>query len=191
MIHAILKYIADDLNKYLRLKFNISTDMLKLSHLVHQDGSEATDGNKIVFSLIGMNEEKLNRWKDNYRKDWQGNAVRVNPPVNLNLYVIFSANFKQNYEDALRYLSAVISYFQKKRIFTPEDSPGLPEGTGSISFELVDLDLRELSNLWGALGAKYLPSAVYRIRTVSIQEEHIEDIIPVIEKEDSEYKPKA
>ena len=59
MIHAVLKYIADDLNKYLRLKFNISTDMLKLSHLVNQDGSEATDGNKIVFSLIGMNEEKI------------------------------------------------------------------------------------------------------------------------------------
>ena len=136
-------------------------------------------------------KKKLNRWKDNYRKDWQGNAVKVNPPVNLNLYVIFSANFKQNYEDALRYLSAVISYFQKKRIFTAEDSPGLPKGTGSISFELVDLDLRELSNLWGALGAKYLPSAVYRIRTISIQEEHIEEIIPVIEKEESEYKPKA
>ena len=57
---------------------------------------------------------------------------------------------------------------------------GRREMQGSAPYSIQDL-----SNLWGALGGKYLPSIMYRVRMVAFDAEDITGRIPLV----SEPKP--
>jgi hypothetical protein len=92
-------------------------------------------------------------------------------PVNLNLFILFSSYFiDKNYPEALKFLSAVISFFQSNAVFNHSNTPDLDDRVEKLTFEIVNQDLQNQSHLWGSLGGKYLPSILYKIRMVTIQE---------------------
>jgi hypothetical protein len=93
--------------------------------------------------------------------------------------LIFVAYFNSsNYLEALKFISGVIGFFQGKSIFTPDNTPMLTGDASKIVAEVVNIDFKELSNLWGAIGGKYLPSVVYRFRSLPMSEDMINDEIP-------------
>ena len=47
--------------------------------------------------------------------------------------------------------------------------------------EVVSLSMSELSTLWGVLGANYLPSVVYKLRMVTVQEDWVITPIPGVD----------
>ena len=94
MIHTALDYIKNNLNQYLKNKFPDSNDLVVLSNIVNADGSLArkTEG-KIVFFLIGFNEEKaLKNTQNRSISSGQGSLAKKQPPLHLNLQVMFCAN---------------------------------------------------------------------------------------------------
>ncbi|MCB0676037.1 MAG: DUF4255 domain-containing protein [Saprospiraceae bacterium] len=174
MIHNVLKAIKDELDGFLKRRLPIGVDqtqpLVLLSELMNLDGTVNEDAfDKVICTLINVEQERVSL---NVRP--ADHSVRTNPPINLNLYVLISANFRAgNYFNALGALSSVIAYFQGKQIFTPQNTPGLPTGIERITMELVNLDMRELSNFWTAVGSKHLPSVIYKFRMVSISEDLI------------------
>jgi hypothetical protein len=44
--------------------------------------------------------------------------------------------------------------------------------------EIENLSIAELSNLWGILGSRYLPSMVYRLRMVVIDQQQVVEQTP-------------
>jgi hypothetical protein len=46
--------------------------------------------------------------------------------------------------------------------------------------ELVNQDVQHLQNLWATTGAKYLPSAYYKARMVTLQDGWVTDRVPVV-----------
>jgi hypothetical protein len=46
--------------------------------------------------------------------------------------------------------------------------------------EIVNLDIQGLNNLWGNLGIKYLPSALYKARMFTLQEGWVVEQVPPI-----------
>ena len=83
--------------------------------------------------------------------------------------VLFSAYFKPgNYTEALRFLSFVIAYFQYKNVFTRANTPQLDAGIDKLIFEMANISPEQLNNIWASLGAKYMPSVVYKMRMVTI-----------------------
>ena len=74
-------------------------------------------------------------------------------------------------KEALKFLSAAISFFQHKKVFTPVDTPSLDSSIDKVIFEIVNLDYKDLSSVFGTLGAKYMPSVMYKMRMVTIEED--------------------
>ena len=90
------------------------------------------------------------------------------PPLHLNVDMLFAFAFP-TYGANLEHLSTTIDFFQLKPMFTPstqEDTDAVPFPTvlDRMVFDMVNMNLAELNNLWAAVGSPYLPSVVYRVR---------------------------
>ena len=58
-----------------------------------------------------------------------------------------------------------------------------PEMDGRIEKLILDIEnlsIQDLSNLWGSLGGKYLPSILYKVRMVAFDTEDVVGRTPVV-----------
>ena len=91
---------------------------------------------------------------------------RCPPPLHLNALVMLIANFSgSDYATGLRILSRTITFFHQNPVFIPDPQPGLPPD--NIVLDFVNIDLAQTRDSVGMLGLKYLPSALYRMRTLT------------------------
>lgn len=166
MIDQAINIVVEELNEFIKLKFNLSDNRVVLSNLVSQDGSMSVkDENMMVVSLVNIQQERLGTPKKT------GVTLSGNPPVYMNLYLLISASFNEKLNvEALKFLSAVIGFFQSKSSFTPLNSPGIPPSIEKLIFNIYNTSFQEQSNLWSFVGAKYIPSVVYKVRMVVIDE---------------------
>ncbi|MFT4603097.1 MAG: hypothetical protein ACI857_003284 [Arenicella sp.] len=171
MIDSALDAVTKDLNQFLKLKFQLSEDAAILSNLSNLDGSVAVkELNRIVLTMVNIQEDKIANLKSS-----PGNKIGVNAPVFLNVHVLVSSYFDQKLtKESLRFLAAAVAFFQNKGVFLPGNSPGLDNGIEKLVFEIVNLDFTQQSQLFSSLGAKYLPSVLYRMRMLVIDEETLQ-----------------
>lgn len=175
MIDLTLKFLTDEINQYLLSKPNLVLSDMSLvmgnaSRIFDADNSniEIPMANKAVASIINVEEDRIAREQENFRKTATG-IVYQNPPVYLNLYVLFVMNHK-SYTTALRWLSYIIQFFQHQQVFTPLTHPSMDENIQKITAELYTLNFEQSNQLWGSLGGKYLPSVLYKVRQVTVDE---------------------
>ena len=109
-------------------------------------------------------------WRPDRVQLADGTTQRTQPPIHLNLYLLFAARFK-DYEQALRSLSLVLQFFQSHRVLDHNNAPGLSARVEKIVMELVTLPLGEVHNLWGMLRVPYQPSLLYKARLFVYQDE--------------------
>lgn len=176
MINESLKFLGEEVNKYLSLKLGINTD----PRLVLGNVSKAFDSegggtnsltNKAILSLVNVEEDRMSRKQENYVKTEKGVNYK-SPPVHLNLYILFSVN-RTEYAESLRWLAYIIQYFQYQNVFTPLSHPALDGKVEKLVIDLHSLNFEQVNHLWSTLGGKYLPSALYKVRQVIIDEELI------------------
>ncbi len=169
MIYSVLNIIGERLNFYLKNRFALGEDKVILSNIVNQDGSLAiTESDKVVITLVNIQEETITSRLNS--------TVNMARPINLNIYVMCSAYFTdKNYPESLKFLSATLSFFQSNCVFTHSNTPDLNRNIEKLTFEIVNQDLQNQSHLWGTLGGKYLPSILYKVRMVTVQEGNFED----------------
>ncbi|HAA13271.1 MAG TPA: hypothetical protein DCE41_16890 [Cytophagales bacterium] len=74
----------------------------------------------------------------------------------------------EEYDEGLKFLSEALYFFQAQPEFPV---PGQPDAEYQqhLSFELVKLTYQEMHSLWTALGAKYVPSVLFKVRMLSFQ----------------------
>jgi hypothetical protein len=129
----------------------------------------------VLLSLINIEEEVLWRDPENYFKR-DPSIVYKNPPMHFNTTIAFGAylpnlnNLGTNYEGSIAKIQKVIGFFQRQNVFERTNFPDLPNGIEKLNFELVNLNLEQLHHLWSMLGGKYIPSVVYKMRMVAIDE---------------------
>jgi len=181
MLDKTLDVLKNSIREYLiRLPdLNISQDYIVLSNLVEPDGSITIPVNTLGLSLVNIEEERVIKSQKAFVKASNGRVSHVNPEIKLNLYIVIAANFVK-YKTGLEYLSAAIAFFQSKNVFTPQNTPELDPAIEKIIVELYTLSFEQQNHLWGFLGAKYLPSVMYRVRLISIQEAQASDDQPPI-----------
>jgi hypothetical protein len=174
MIHNVLPIIANELNDFLKLKYSTSEDKVIVSNLVTQDGSVGAEcENKIVSFLLNIEQERSIKNANIQR------LIAANQEVSINLYVIYAAYFTgKNYPEALKFISSVIEFFQGKSHFTHQNTPMLSNNADRLTVQMVNMDLQQLSNLWGNIGAKYLPSVIYKVRMLTYNENMIKEEVP-------------
>jgi hypothetical protein len=67
-------------------------------------------------------------------------------------------------------VSYVIQFFQAKNVFTPENTTELDPRVQKLIIELHPMSFEQQNYLWGMVGGKYLPSALYKFRLLVIQD---------------------
>jgi hypothetical protein len=182
MIDTALKILREQVENHLTLvNSNVvnSDGFVVLSNVADEDGKWAIPSNKIGMSIINVEEERV--MKDQVFEHRNSNGVyeRYNPELKLNLYVLFCANFinageNYMYGEGLKQLSHVISFFQGKYVFTPDNTPGMDPKLRKLIVDIYSYSFEQQYNFWSILGAKYLPSVLYKVRLVSFQEKVLE-----------------
>jgi hypothetical protein len=132
---------------------------------------------QIYMSLVNIEEEATFKNLDAVRQTEIRPFAYVNPPMHVNLFLLFSANHK-DYTMAIRHLGLVMLFFQGNRSFslarTPVAAtgifaaPGEDENNILIHVDMVSLTFEQLNHLWGALGGKQQPFVLYKVRQVEI-----------------------
>ncbi len=178
MIYETLVCITEEINNNFKRNLQTNEEKVILSGIMNQDGTVAIQGeNKIVVTLLNVE-------KDTIGKSSAGAAAGVTMPntaaaVNINLYVLFSAYFSSgNYPEALRFISFVVAYFQSKNVFTRANTPGMDNRIGKLIVEMESPGADKLNNIWTTLGAKYMPSVVYKVRMLSFDDSIIKEYRP-------------
>ena len=183
MIDLAIAQIASQLNQALRRQFMADEDLVVLANLHEQDGTVATHiANKLVVSLVGVEREDQSR--QGVASGLLGGRAGLYPaPVHLNLMLMFAANFGgSNYPEALKFIASTVAFFQGRPVFDAQNTPDLDRRLHKLTLEIENLSVADLSNLWGMLSGKYLPSVLYRMRLVSIDAEQITAQVPRVSK---------
>jgi hypothetical protein len=130
--------------------------------------------NHLVLSLVNIEEERALKNGRVAATLGAGDVAYINRPFHLNLFLLFTSNYR-NYGTALRRLTQVLTFFQGKQKFTFVNSPApnLPQGgviDFSLAMDLLSLSFEEVNHLWGFLGTRQSPSAIFRGRLVVVSD---------------------
>ncbi len=192
MIHSTLKLLTRSINDYLKIKNNLDEEKVFLTHVSGEAGIAIPD-KSLGLSLVNIEEEKVFKEQNATFINADGTVEYRNPELKLNLYILISANFQNqsqtdptdDYYEGLKQLSYVISFFQAKNVFTKDNTPVMAAEDPNIKkiiLELYSSSFEQMYNFWSVLGTKYLPSVLYKVRMITIQEDElISDALPIEE----------
>lgn len=164
-IRNILETICQAANENLQNLERRGDEWVVLSTMVDHDGS-VNEGiaDKVVMTLYNVTRENTVGSYTPARPGPDAFAI-VRPPLYVNLYVMFMANFSgKNYSDGLAALSRIISFFQQNPCFTQSNLPNLQAGVDKLTMEMENLSPVDVNYVMSILGTKYLPSAYYKLR---------------------------
>jgi hypothetical protein len=199
MINQALSLIREDFVVYLSTNgYTLSNakDIVLIENiaLFESTTSGVNFDDKIIFTLVNIEEESTLKNSPFVKKDASGPARYENPPVFLNLYLLITACNKstddKSYLDALERLSLVIRFFQGKNSFTVATSSGPVDLSTlkeeilrlKITVELYTLTFEQINHLWGTLGGKQMPFVMYKLRLVEIKQSKVVREVPLIEE---------
>lgn len=184
MIRTALEFIKKQLDAYIvdreqdTANYN-SNSVVEVQSIVAPDGAFiASDANHITIMLAGLDEERREGKRPYYLPTDDNHYLKLNPPVELDLFVLFVAH-RKDYGTALRDLSSVISFFQANPVFDETKYPSLNTTVlepikkpwqliERLVFNIHTLSFEQQNNLWAMLGSKYIPSIVYRMRMITV-----------------------
>lgn len=174
MIDLAIDFICRQVNAYLCMKLNINdgSTLIQPANISWNDNestsSNGKDASNAYVSLVNIEEDRISKTPQNYVRSGK-DVIYKNPRLFLNLYLLFSVNLT-SYTESLKRLSYIIQFFQYKNVFNVVNSPEMPAGINELVLDLITLSYQDLNNLWGIMGSKYLPSAMYKVRLINIDE---------------------
>ncbi len=170
MIDKAIQILADRLNQHLGARFSVDDDIVVASPLVDASGGPvATTRNQLVLFVANIDQDTMPR-NSELRAGGGSSVTRAQPPLHLNVYVMIAANYDpENYTEALKVLSGALQYFQANPVLDASNAPEFGQtGLQKLQMEISNLGIETVGHLWGVSGGRYLPSVLYRMRTVSI-----------------------
>ncbi len=196
MIRTALEFVKKQLDAYIvereqdAANYNVNA-VVELQSIVTPEGTfAAQDTSHITIMLAGLEEERREGKRPQYRPTDDKQFIKLNPPVELDLFVLIIAH-KKDYGTALRDLSDTISFFQANPVFDQEKNPSLNAGVlepdkkpwqliERLVFSLYTLSFEQQNNLWAMLGSKYIPSVVYKMKMITVFETKGKEKTPAI-----------
>ncbi len=183
VINAAISHLANQLNQFLKRSFGLTEDIVTVSNIVEPDGSIAPNvNNKLVMLLTNIERDTVPFRKPSSNASGNARSPISVPPLYLNLYVMVAANFSgKNYPEALKLISNTISFFQRQPVFDRNSTPDLDQRIEKLILDMENLKIQDLSNVWGLLGGKYLPSVLYKVRMVTFDAADIVGQVPTLQ----------
>ncbi len=178
MLYKALEIVKDQVSAYLET-VTTTANLVVLENIAKLDDATVTTlVDKVVLTLINMEEEvTLKNKAGTYTSG--DNAEYKNPPIHLNLYLLFSVN-RTNYDQSLDDLASVVEFFQGKRLFNNANTVLNPANTAltdvtefKFTVELYTPTFEQQNYIWGTLGGKSLPNAMYKLTLAKIDRDTI------------------
>lgn len=195
MIEPTMSFLCDQLNKFIFVKDPLgtagaSTGVVILDAIVNQKNEPTHAGGDHVFmNLVNIEEETVGKSQLPYFRSADDKLNVQNPDIKLNLYVQLSAFSESTlggtvpYSRALKLLDQVILFFQYRSVFQGTHYPALKKaGIEKVIVDPISLTFEQLNHLWATLGAKYLPSVLYKVRTLTFRETGVNPEQPLIQE---------
>ncbi|MBL7813107.1 MAG: DUF4255 domain-containing protein [Bacteroidetes bacterium] len=184
MIHSALQFLTGELDTYLNNKAGTSGVPRVLLTAVSSEGKLAIPNKTLGLSLMNIEEDRSVRDQRNVVRNESGTYEFRNPDLYLNLYVLITANFNNSdnntstddYAEGLKQLSHVIGFFQSRSVFVPSAYPGmalLDPDMERLTVEMFSFTFEQMHNFWSLVGASYMPSVLYKVRMLTIQENEL------------------
>ncbi|MCW5519044.1 DUF4255 domain-containing protein [Aureitalea sp. L0-47] len=182
MISKAIGFLTEFLNRHLKLTCGLDHDIVVASNLVNPDGSITENiQDKIVVSVINMEQETYMKSHNHYMTDGGDSFRKAAPPVHLNIHLLISANYNsKKYLEALKMLSSVITTLQSYPFFIKQEHPDMQDPLSKLTLEFMNLPVNELSNIWNGIGTKYVPSILYKMRIITLEDTKMRKEIPGI-----------
>lgn len=185
MISHAMTIVLNEMNAHFERVYQMNPPVVSLGNLAegiaNNSGNSGVSRDRLVLSVINLREEKSLKNVPAFQRDDSQLKIRYqNPPVFLNLMVLMTATHS-DYSDALLVLSRALSYFQHQNVFTPDSvapssisnkAPNNPLdqlAEFKLIFDLYSPSMEEVNHLWGTLGGKQYPFAMYMLRMVDLQ----------------------
>lgn len=175
MIYTIFAELTERLNEYLSAFYDIPEDIVSLGMPV-SSGEEPV--NKLQLFLLNLERETSMGIGSACRTDTNGRYPRYSPAWNLNLYFAVAAVFdEKRYADSLKLLSGALAFLQQNGTFRIA-------GSDTFTIEPVTLSMQELTNVWSILGGTYYPSAVCKLRMLTVDGREVKGTVEKITRPD-------
>lgn len=169
MLDIALAFLRDELDSYIVARTGSTLTEVKLTKAVDETGKSAAPLDGIGLTLINIEEERTVKEQLPKYSYIDGQQVRLEPELRLNLHLLISTNFQQ-YDEGLKYLSHVITFFQSHSSFNGSKNPGLDSRIEKLMVDMLSLNYEQLNEIWAYTGGKQVPSAVYKVRMVVMQD---------------------
>lgn len=169
MLDVALKFLRDEINGALALRTGSDAVKVVLSKIADEAGKYPFAIDNIGCAIVNIEEERILK---NQAPDYTtrgGQQVVTPPELKLNLHLLFAAHFT-HYDQALKYLALLLTFFQSHPVFTSDQYPALAPECGKLALDLLSLNYEQLNQIWAYVGTKQLPSVLYRLRLVALQE---------------------
>ncbi|WP_373399007.1 DUF4255 domain-containing protein [Algoriphagus halophilus] len=184
MIDTVMVQVRDLINQNFKNQHGFSENKVVISNLVDLDGSSPLEvDDKVVMFLLNLGEEPSLKNHSSRLGAFDGAGFQSKSPIlYLHLHVVFCANFRnKKYIEGLNYLSQIVSFFNKNRIIdTCNFGAGVSKKIEKISFELCSLSFDSMSHIWSSIGAKILPSSIYKISLIAIDDSPMTGFVPAV-----------
>ncbi|MAM29902.1 MAG: hypothetical protein CMC13_12845 [Flavobacteriaceae bacterium] len=181
MIYETLEILKDQASQFLAAKFS-ENDIVVLENISKvEDNTVTTMDDKVVMTLLTMEEEAALKNIPNTQFK-NGQTQYKNTAVHLHLFVLFTAN-RDTYQKSLSALSTVLAFFQHKKIFTHKNTV-LNTTIGALNelksfrivVELYSQSFEQHNQIWGSLGGKSFPSALYKVSIAAVEYHAIQQV---------------
>ena len=176
MIFEVIQILTENVNQYLSdIGLEKSVVAENIAFLESQNEDITLNLNdKVALTLINIDEESTLKNVPNHTQEGT-RTVYKNSIINLNLYLLFSAN-RSSYINSLNDISKIIEFFQGKRLFTQANTIYNRSNVAMstienfrFTVELYTPTFEELNYIWGTLGGKQLSSALYKVSMIQIE----------------------
>lgn len=184
LIGTVLDLLRGRLNAFLGKKEPryLTHPPAQISDLVDQKGEwsfslggeNVIQKDRVIITLVSIEEETFGKAQKPYVKNPDQTLDILNPEIKLNVFAMFSAfsnmDEGERYSNCLNLISLVVLFFQSIHVFNHQNTPNLPAGIEKVLVELVTPTFEQQNHIWGTLGAKYMPSVLYKIRMLEMRE---------------------
>jgi hypothetical protein len=182
MISKALQFTCDVMGQFLKHRLGLDENKVLLNNLIEGNGSLPQENqNKIIVSLINIEKETARPFYNRNQKLPDNNFSDTNLSERYNLDILISSNF-ENYNETLKFLDEVLLFFQINNSFDSSSYSNLPDGIPKLEFEIEKITYHQMQSLWTAMGAKYQPSVIYKMRLINVQANEADRFIPAIVK---------
>ncbi|MBU3699173.1 MAG: DUF4255 domain-containing protein [Candidatus Kapabacteria bacterium] len=184
MISHALIIIVNEMQRHLEDAYGVAAVPVSVAIGNVGEGVAGASGvarDLLVLTVVNVREERaLKNLPNAIRNDSTMKVSYENQPFHLNLTILLTATHS-SYSAALLMLSRALRFFQSSNVFTQSSVSPLSISANAptnlrdrlaefrLIFDLQSPTMEEVNHLWGTLGGKQYPFALFNVRLLDLK----------------------